>query len=278
MKFPTLLFLKISISFCTYGQVESVEPFPEQINQSALNVTSPSMNSAETRLCFKKTLETKDAIMISEKGADGKWSEAYTAAVFKDDDIFQSASISADGNRIYFDLDNDIYTIDYVSDKKWSKPQLLKAVSADEMDCRPYISSDNQTLSFIRNVRTGNPDEPWAFAAFVSKRKGDVWGTPEKVKLELKPDIELQSYYCTGNLCFYTSGSSLYGWGNYYGRPDSAGGLAAVTLIDFNGGFIVWMNETYTTGLVITAATPTKIALVKFNKVLTDQLLLAGKK
>jgi hypothetical protein len=146
------------------------------------------------------------------------------------------------------------------------------------MDCRPFISSDNQTLSFIRNVRTGDPEEPWKFVAYVSKWKGNDWGAPEKVKLELKPDIELQTYYCMGNLCFYASGSSLYGWGNYYGRPDGFGGLASVTLIDFNGGFIVWVNEKCTTGLVITASNPSKIASVKFNKALTDQLLLAGKK
>jgi hypothetical protein len=282
MKYPTLCLL-ISISISTYGQVESVELFPEQINNSAFNISSPSMNGQENRMCFRKTFGTKDAIMISDKDTDGNWSEPYPAIQFEETDLLQGCSLSPDGNRIYFGMDNDVYRIDYVSEKKWSKPQLLKSPVSDSetMECQPSMSSDNQTLSFIRNISTGNPDSPWQLTPFISKSTGNNgWASPKKMRIEMKEDEALHVFYYAGEnkICFFSSGSSQSDWGNYYGLPDGTGGLTAVTKIDFKGGYVMWVNGDYTTGLIVTATNPSKIATIKFSQSLTDQLLLSNKK
>src|SRR5690349_6478862 len=104
MRYPTLVSLFFLHSILALGQVESVELFPDHINNPSYGIVSPSMNGLETRLCFRKMSTMENAIMISDKPPEGKWSDPYPAFQFSALDVFQGCSISADGMHIYFDM------------------------------------------------------------------------------------------------------------------------------------------------------------------------------
>ncbi len=261
------LYLLTFISISTHAQIVTVELFPENINDhSSFNISNPSMNDGENRLCYKKVLDsTKESIMISDKTSDEKWSEPYPAIQFGADDIFLGCSISADGSQIYFGLNNDIYKIDYVGEKGWSKAQLVGSpVSLEEtLEAYPSISQNNQTLSFMRNIRV---DDDWAFAPFVSFRKENKWSDPQKISIRELANEELYAFYCDdeNKNVFFSSGTSQSNWGNYYGVLENSV-CTNVKKIDFTGGYITWMSKNYKTGLVITATHPSRIAKIKFS-------------
>jgi hypothetical protein len=263
LSFCLLIF--ISAPLC--GQKSSVDPFPEVINDaSPYDITSPSMNGAENRLCFKKSLsETSKAVMISDQAADGKWSEPYAAAQFGEADIFYGCGINTTGDEIYIGLNNDIYRIEYVGGKEWSKPQLVShAISMEGMEVMPSIANNNQTLSFVRNLRMEGTDD-WKFAPFVSQRTGTEWSKPQEITIDrLDNGEELNIFYYDGKNVFFTSGSSRNNWGNYYGVLQGAV-CVQIKKIDFKGGYITWVNKDHTAGLIITATQPSRIARIKFQ-------------
>lgn len=274
-------YLLIFSPIFSFGQSVSVEPLPENINdKSVYHISYPSMNEAETRLCFKKKLNMEtDAIMISEKSAEGKWADPYPVIQFTANNVVGCA-LTPDGNQIYFGLDNDIYQIEY-KNGKWSDRQLVGSpVSAETLDGWPSISRDNQTLSFLRTVRTlGMTD--WLQMPFMTNRKGnDQWSDPQMVVIkELGTSDEVNAfYYDSQSKCaFFASGSSQQKWGNYYGVIEN-GVCRNVKKIDFKGGYIMWLNKTYTAGLINTATNPSRIAVVKFSKPLIDPASVAKDK
>jgi hypothetical protein len=268
-------------SIFSFGQGVSVEPFPENINdKSAYHISYPSMNETETRLCFKKKLNMEtDGIMISEKGVDGKWADPYPVIQFTANNVVGCA-ITADGNQIYFGLDNDIYRIEYV-DGKWSERQLVgKPVSQETLDAWPSMSRDNQTLSFLRTIRTPGMSD-WMAMPFMCQRKdNNQWSDPQMIIIkELGTTDEVNSfYYDSKSKCaIFASGSSQQRWGNYYGVVDN-GVCRNVKKIDFKGGYITWVNKSYTRGLIITATNPSRIAMVKFSTPLIDPASVARDK
>jgi hypothetical protein len=267
----TSFFLLSFIVLSVQAQVVTIELFPENVNgHSPFNLSSPSMNDSENRLCFIMVLSlTTEAIMISDKIAEGKWSDPYSIIQFGEDDILLGCSISADGDQVYFGLNNDIYRIEYTGGK-WSKPQPVGSpVSMEEtLEAYPSISRDNQSLSFIRNIRVA---DDWAFTPFISIRKGNTWLDTQEITIRELADEELYAFYCDNENknVFFSSGTSQSDWGNYYGVLENS---ICVTIgkIDFTGGYITWMSKDYTTGLVITATQPSGIARIKFSTPLVD--------
>lgn len=275
-------YVLIFSSIVSFGQSVSVEPFPENINdKSVYHITSPSMNEGETRLCFKKRMNMEmEAIMISDKNQEGNWLEPYPAIKFGETDNVLGCTINSDGNQVYFGVDNDIYRIEYL-DGKWGERQLVgKPVSEETLDAWPSISRDNQTLSFLRTIRTVGMTD-WMTMPFMAKKtENNQWSDAQMIVIkELGTNDEVNSFYYDSNskCAFFASGSSQQRWGNYYGVVEN-GVCRNVKKIDFKGGYITWLNKNYTTGLIITATNPSRIAMVKFSKPLIDPALLAKDK
>jgi len=96
----------------------------------------------------------KELYNISYK--DGKWTEPIKLGPSVNSKAVESASITPDGNTLYFSSNReggyggyDIYVCEKLSDGSWSKPvNLGPQVNTSYDDQSPYISNDAATLYF----------------------------------------------------------------------------------------------------------------------------------
>lgn len=271
-------YILIFISFSLFSQVESTELFPDIINLPGLPSLWPSMNDDQNRLCFLQAdKKGNDKVMVTDKSANGQWTQPYVAYAFRKSEIVFGASMSNTGGQIYFGMNGDIWAIDYLGGTSWSKPLRISSVASEVQEAFPTISRDNQSLSFgrherVRSLRTG--EYQWLFAPFISRRLGNnEWGPPQKIKIAtLGDEEELHALYYdneSGKI-FFSVGATSTESANYYAMlKDSV--CIDIRKIDFSGGYITWVSKDFKTGLVITATNPTKLASIKFGSPLTDE-------
>jgi hypothetical protein len=281
MKFALPCFL-ICISSTVFAQVKSTELLPDIVNTSSGFINSrPSMSEDQNRLCFSqvdKKAKLKK-IMISDKSGNGLWSQPYAAFQLKKSEFTVGLTISANGGQIYFDLNNDIWMIEYLGGTAWSKPQRISAhVSMpDYMEILPSISRDNQVLSFIRNIKVRSLSTGayyWQLTPFISRRlENNAWGVAQKIKVkELEKDEQVYGlhYDTERSKIFFSTGISRSDYSNYYATlKDSV--CVDIRKIDFAGGFITWVSRDFKTGLIVTATEPSKMATIKFDSPIVDE-------
>ena len=118
---------------------------------------------------------------------DGEWTYAENVGRSVNSKYIESnASISADGNTLYFSSDRansiggfDIYTSTR-TDGKWSKAENLgEVINSKENEESPFISNDSQTLYFSSD----RPGSIGRMDIYLSKRLDDGWGVPENMGL-----------------------------------------------------------------------------------------------
>lgn len=150
----------------------------------------------ETKMLIYKQSHYGDIYVSDFK--DNKWNVPVRATDINSNDYEADATITSDGNRIYFSTDK--YTKDknldiFYSDKTtegWTKPVALPgSVNSSADENAPYISEDGKTLYFCSNGERSMG----GYDVFVSTLNDDgSWSAPENLGYPIN-SVDNDVYY-----------------------------------------------------------------------------------
>jgi hypothetical protein len=263
-----LALIILSISTFSYGQVESLETLPDIINKPGTSNTDPSFNLKQDLLCFYRESKNERAIMISRKLSTGEWSEPYSAIKFpshRSKGFLNGAKINGTGTRIYFGFKSDIYFSEHVGGNKWAPAlRIDEPVSTSLEENSPSITSDEQTIAFIRNIRSTDQLD-WIETPFISNKNDSLgWSNPKPLLIKdfTAPTEELIITQTKDLIIFAAATKTAFH--NYYSTiHDSI--YTGTKEINFSSGRIRWISDDYLTGLAETFLNPKMIVKINFK-------------
>jgi outer membrane protein OmpA-like peptidoglycan-associated protein len=188
-----------------------------------------AINSTATRLylqnVYRKDGTRAKGFSVSTKGANGVWQfpepleiEDYyndttvaMMAVSQAEDVLILSVMRKDGLGKH-----DLYLCKRVAPNKFSKPELIKALSNDGDEISPFIAFDDRTIYFSTDGRGGEG----LHDVFLTRRLDDTWLSWSE-PVNLGPSINTPSFdaylmvSAKGDTAYFSSvhGSSQYGFG-----------------------------------------------------------------
>jgi hypothetical protein len=249
--------LLLLLPVAAFSQVMSVDMMGDAINKDATSNMFPSMNDKQDLLCFYRETVGMREIVISERSPEGQWSKAYAAYRFAKKDYPIGVRINSAGTRIYFGMRGDLYFIESIGGKNWGPPlRIDEPVSTEVQEDRPSFTADEQTLFFMRSIKT---TDGWVATPFVL-RKGD----PQNLVLRHGSET-LENFFVTPNervAIFSTATPTAYH--NYFSiRTDS--GYTNKKSINYSTGPITWISGDMKMGLAESLTKPRKIVALLFS-------------
>ncbi len=151
----------------------------------------------DTKMLIYKQSHYGD-IYVSEL-KDGKWGVPVRAEDINSNDYEADATITSDGQRIYFSTDKytkdknlDLFYSDRTPDGGWTKPEALPgSINSAADENAPYISEDGKTLYFCSN----GEKSMGGYDIFRSELGADgTWGAPENLGYPIN-SIDDDVYY-----------------------------------------------------------------------------------
>lgn len=261
-----LVGLILLLPLACFSQVTSVEIQSIPGIQSSSSVRAPTFNEKSKRLGFLKVDEKSSAIMISDLTTSGDWSKPYVAFTLSRKDFLEGLSFTSNGNRLYFDLNNNLHFIDYLGGSTWSIPSKIgKPISEESGEYQPSILSNDNELFFLRSVRdykTGG-----FFKKVYYSKKDLNWSKPKMFSYN-KIDFDHGEYFsfavmANGNTCILST-SVMPTAHNYIGQlRDSS--FTDFREVNFSGGSIKWVSSDFTYGFGQTYTNPPRIIKINFD-------------
>lgn len=252
--------------FASWGQVTSVEIQSLPKMQQGSSLRTSTFNESSKRLGILMADNNSVAILISELSASDSWSQPYAALTLSKKDFVEGLSFTMNGNRLFFDLNNDLYFIDYLGGTSWSIPSKIGTPVSDETgEYQPSIVGDKSDLFFLRSTRdviTGR------FSKKVFSSKKDLnWSQPTMLNLN-KIEFDAEEYFgftvmSSGNACLIST-SVKPSAHNYIGQwRDNS--FTDFREINFSGGSINWISSDFSYGFGVTHTSPSKLIKINFQ-------------
>lgn len=206
--------------------------------------------------------------MLSRKLNTGEWSEPYAAIKFPSHSskgFLHGAKINGKGTRIYFGFRSDIYFSEQVGENTWAHAlRIDEPISTSLQEDRPSITSDEQSIAFLRTIRNDEQSD-WISTPFISSRNGSLgWSNPKPLFIEGgKVPIEELIITQTKDLILFATATKT-AFHNYYSTiQDSV--YSDPREINFSSGKIRWISNDQLTGLAETFTSPKKIVKINFK-------------
>lgn len=162
----------------------------------------------------------KGDIFSTTKNEKGEWVKPTTIKGINTPQFREtSASISADGKKLYFSSDRpggkgglDIYVSELDAAGNWGRPVNLAAVNTAGDEDSPFIHHDGVTLYFSSNGHPGMGSSD----IFKSEFKNGIWGKPQNMGFPLN-SIEYDGFFSISEdkKVAYFATMRKYGVGGY---------------------------------------------------------------
>lgn len=229
--------------FATFGSSSKVEEFSmaEKVNGTFLagealpapfnrgrneGGASMSLNNKEIFVTVCNQKDGYGSCDIYSSRFDGKkWSDLENLGPWVNDSTWQSqASLSADGNTLYFSSDRegglggkDIWKIERAEDGGWSSPiNLGKPINTAGDEKSPFIHTDNFTLYFSTN---GHPSLGGFDIYYAKKDLSGNWQNPKNLGYPINSEADDLGFFVSidGKYGYFSSNklAGIGGWDVY---------------------------------------------------------------